>query len=701
MRIESVEIKNGCQHRSFKGEFGPGVVVVEGPNGSGKSNLIKLIVRGLTGVSLNYGKKEDDLTWGEGTGVVKVDFSAGGQRGFIQRSLKNASCRMEFGEKKFKTAKDIDSAIYDILGVSSKILAEIVMAQQGRIESVLFQAPAERAKSMQELFGTLQAEKIRGVLADDLANTPAASRAAVIKSMQDKLATDILAPLKEAAGQVENLKKDLLSDEDLATSQGIVQEYLNQSQNQVALEKAQAAYKTVFDKLQDRRSRFHILTDILSKNEQVINDLRELIATLSEKINTADSRRSLKQQRDAALQELARHEAVLRQPEPQQPHTKEELAELNSRFSENMNELTISQRLVNSVGQQNKCPVCQSDVPPETVTKHMERIGQIQPVAQQLEAEIHGKEAAMKKWTAAHAQWAAEVATARRQHVQLQQQISEIPDYEVPSAAELEEDRKTVADFQKLERSQVEANAERVQVEKDVQSLEADALRLSEEVKAAEAKQVEKSEGAAYTTARDHITKHEHAKMTLASLDGRIQTLREQQESTEKSIEELKNEEARLERIKEWRELVDRARSLLHRDQLPNLVAQAYVKAINRRLAKYLEMFEVPYTCMIGSDLSVICAFSGGRQLPAERLSGGEKVMLGIAFRFAIYDMFASNLGLLILDEPTVFLDSDRIDAVYELLERVKSYSKSAGLQLIVVTHEKRLAGVADRVISL
>jgi len=190
MRIESVEVKNGCQHRAFKAEFGAGVIVIEGPNGSGKSNLIKLIVRGLTGVSLNYGKKEDDLTWGESTGTVKVEFTVGGQRGFIQRSLKNASCRMEFGERKFKTAKEIDGAIYDILGVSSKVLTEIVMAQQGRIESVLFQAPAERAKSMQELFGTLQAEKIRTVLAEDLANTPAASRAAVIKALEDKLARE-------------------------------------------------------------------------------------------------------------------------------------------------------------------------------------------------------------------------------------------------------------------------------------------------------------------------------------------------------------------------------------------------------------------------------------------------------------------------------------------------------------------------------
>ena len=57
--------------------------------------------------------------------------------------------------------------------------------------------------------------------------------------------------------------------------------------------------------------------------------------------------------------------------------------------------------------------------------------------------------------------------------------------------------------------------------------------------------------------------------------------------------------------------------------------------------------------------------------------------------------------ALPILDEPTVYLDSDRVDSVLTLLEKAKGYSKSAGLQLVVITHETRLAGVFDQVIEL
>ena len=88
-------------------------------------------------------------------------------------------------------------------------------------------------------------------------------------------------------------------------------------------------------------------------------------------------------------------------------------------------------------------------------------------------------------------------------------------------------------------------------------------------------------------------------------------------------------------------------------------------------------------------------------EVPAERLSGGQKVELSLAFRFAIYDLFSGNLGLLVLDEPTVFLDTDRIDSVCRLMTMVRSYSQSAGLQVIVVTHEQRLAEVCDCVIRM
>jgi DNA repair exonuclease SbcCD ATPase subunit len=76
-------------------------------------------------------------------------------------------------------------------------------------------------------------------------------------------------------------------------------------------------------------------------------------------------------------------------------------------------------------------------------------------------------------------------------------------------------------------------------------------------------------------------------------------------------------------------------------------------------------------------------------------------VLLGLAFRFAVYDLFTSTLGVLIIDEPTAYLDEENIDNVFKLLESVKEYSKASGLQVIVISHEPRLMPVFDHVIEV
>jgi DNA repair exonuclease SbcCD ATPase subunit len=701
MRIEAVEIKNGCQHRAFKDEFGPGVIVIEGPNGSGKSNLIKLIVRGITGLAMNYGKKEDDLTFNETQGFVKVDFSVAGQKGTIMRNLKSASCKMTFGGRDYKTVKEIDEAIFGILGISSKVMAEIVMAQQGKIESVLFQAPAERARSMQELFGTLQAEKLREILAEDLADTPIASRADTIRQLEDGLQVSIKGPLAQAMNDLGAVRGVMLTPMDKTYSEEVVRNYETQQANKMALDTSIRDEGECKSQLEKHDARMAVLTKTYSDNLAVINDLRPLAQTIREKIASADKNKMIKGLRDAAIRSLQECTAKLSLPEPQCQASQANLDKARALLNTLDNEIQTLRTLVQSVGGKTVCPTCQQPVSAELIAAKTARLNELQPQAAGVANAVNQSESLIRSWTQQYAQWQADINNARTTHVKLQETIASLPEVTIPSDQELALDKETVGDFDALERAQARTQADLNNMQGFRATIADGLAKATERRKAVEQCQVAMGDMVLYQTSKEKLEKHNKAVLAEATLAGRIATLQDQQKSTEAQISTLKAEEAKLEKVKEWRELLEKARQCLHRDQLPNLVAQSYIRALNGRLAKYLDMFEVPYTCKIGPEMDVVCAFSGGRKLPAERLSGGEKVMLGIAFRFAIYDLFASNLGLLILDEPTVFLDDDRIDCVYDLLEKVKSYSKSAGLQLIVITHEKRLAAVADRVISL
>ena len=76
---------------------------------------------------------------------------------------------------------------------------------------------------------------------------------------------------------------------------------------------------------------------------------------------------------------------------------------------------------------------------------------------------------------------------------------------------------------------------------------------------------------------------------------------------------------------------------------------------------------------------------------PAQ-LSGGEQQ------RVAIARALAKNPKLLLCDEPTGALDYNTGKAILKLLQDT---SRSTGMTVIIITHNKALCAMADRVISV
>ena len=73
-------------------------------------------------------------------------------------------------------------------------------------------------------------------------------------------------------------------------------------------------------------------------------------------------------------------------------------------------------------------------------------------------------------------------------------------------------------------------------------------------------------------------------------------------------------------------------------------------------------------------------------------LSGGEQQRIALA-RACIH-----HPKIILCDEPTSFLDRERGKQIMELLQKIKSDNKCT---LIVVTHDPRILGFADRIIEI
>ncbi len=197
----------------------------------------------------------------------------------------------------------------------------------------------------------------------------------------------------------------------------------------------------------------------------------------------------------------------------------------------------------------------------------------------------------------------------------------------------------------------------------------------------------------------------------LQEIKGRVKALEQSLESLERDIEYLAKE---LENIGEYRKKAD----VIEKRVLPelnkireryrkykNAVAEAALKEVESYASEIFEEFtegkysgiKLKQVLEKKEKLKVFVVYQG-EEKDISFLSGGELIALGLAFRLALaMFMVRGKLPLLILDEPTPFLDEERrrklVDITTSYLRRIP--------QVIVVSHDDELKDAADRVINV
>lgn len=295
-------------------------------------------------------------------------------------------------------------------------------------------------------------------------------------------------------------------------------------------------------------------------------------------------------------------------------------------------------------------------------------------------------------------------ADAKRVHEQaerLKQQLSELPvrqgnvDTVVADAQQLlERARKLDVDVNvhRSNLSSIDGELERVEASITAKQAQADESKgigdvLSETemaklVEAAEAYEVVYAEMVELRSERDHLSNEVNAQE--ASLHAKQERLRKEA------------------RDAEWVKVCRRVQDVLRPSKLPSLIMREFAKAVNLRIEHYLQIWQAPFTLRIDPDDAFnFIANKDGHDMPAARLSCGEKVVVSTSFRFAMADTFASDVGLLVLDEPSAYLDKENISHLQDLLMKLKELANDTGRQIILVTHEESLLGFVDHAIRI
>jgi energy-coupling factor transporter ATP-binding protein EcfA2 len=153
--------------------------------------------------------------------------------------------------------------------------------------------------------------------------------------------------------------------------------------------------------------------------------------------------------------------------------------------------------------------------------------------------------------------------------------------------------------------------------------------------------------------------------------------------------------------LRSWSETAERVRDALK--NAPRMVAQRNLQRLEVSINELLRIFQVNFQVKVAEDgtPTFIAEFYDGRRQVAQRLSIGQKTVLALAFRVAVNAMFAEEIGLLALDEPTASLDQPRIQALAPVLEKLRELSTAKGLQCLLVTHATTLSNLFESAIEL
>ena len=187
----------------------------------------------------------------------------------------------------------------------------------------------------------------------------------------------------------------------------------------------------------------------------------------------------------------------------------------------------------------------------------------------------------------------------------------------------------------------------------------------------------------------------------LSAVEAEIRGMEEEVAEKEREIEGLSTQAEELSKVaKKLAVLAWIKENILHRERAPALIRERAREAVESLLTDYLARLGIEFDSVkVGRDFS-ITLIRGGIEAPFTSLSGGEKVALSIALLLALRAaVLGRAAGFLILDEPTIHLDSERRELFVELLREFRG--GRIVKQLLVVTHDERVEDAADLVIRV
>lgn len=710
MRCTQLTLSNFGNHSFRVFDFTGGLIGIIGPNGSGKSHILGGISYALTGTNPNAGVKLDniyDQAPATATSYVQLKCEHGPTRFVVTRNIRPArpTATMVINDSETITGDtEVTARIEQILGVNSDVINDIVIVAQADIFGFLNKLPAKRAEQFQKLFQTERAAVLYKVINDHLRSVEIPT----LGADPDILRHTVQQQTAEHAQVLDALSK--------CRSHEVIQQtrdqYVTLLQNWGRRSKLEQSLQQLQTNCEQNLLTIKQHEQLLQQHAQQRQELQSSLAAVESSAEEARVQLAMlseRQQQKVAYDRLATRVTAtqqgvesFRQQAPVVPvNYMADLTPVRRAYAEHSANLQHKQRFVASFANGvAECPTCHT--PSTSLAPELAIAKASIPDLESQVASAASLITACEQYDRAVSTYRSLLSSNETQLAALQRDLQALPAPE-PVAVDPAALQQVLTNKETLAKGlrECEQTIERVRTAVATyrgqwQAMQVQVLQL----------QTELSQLPIYD--ENTISQAQLAFNGLSSEAAYLRNLEANELTIRTRLTELHNQLQQCESVavvaakrRDWCAFAGRVRDLFHKDAAPRFVAQRNLEQLQTTINDVLAMFDTNFRVTADEGLSFQAQFVNGSRQPAERLSGGQKVILALAFRLALNLMFAENLGALYLDEPTSWLDEHHIRGFEPVLQRLRDYAATRGLQSIIVTHERGLAHLFDMVISL
>lgn len=667
--IKSIELGDFLAHSDTSLEFENGVTVFVGDNGSGKSSIIDAITFSLFGQHTRKSNK-GLIKRGSNQGFVKVRFSInekqyeavrkidskGSLSAKFSKIINDEHIQIAAGERK-QFGESMTQEVERKIGLDFEKLKIASIVRQGELDAIINAKPKEFKELLNAIIGI------------DKLDIASESMKIAKKEFREKIMREV----GYDDTHIEMLEKNLERyQKEIEVSKP------EKNELEIKQKKLQVIVEELRKEIEIETPKIDKINQLESRKKELSIYAKDAIQSIQHEIN--ENERKI---RDCeGCFEQANHKLDL---EAKFQKTEQAIEDTSKKIQEITNQtvsLKEKQILASKLQlKDNKCPVCDSKVErlnPLFQEEHLrEKI-------KTLQAEIIVKE---KEKTVYH---------------QKKKEFSE----KIQHARDAEATLRAHSITEKLELDEIQKNIKlkKLQIQKVSLTTNKNFIKISEIDSHAkmifdiiskleyETKDFDEQE---FSKLKISVKEKQ---IELSGVDQQIGAISEKISKGEEQIKIIKDAISELTLVKKYMLNLDEIQNnVFSRDgSVATSLRSWALNTISTKASEYLSLLNTKIQRIALSekarDISITC-YSKHEVLDLESLSGGEKISVALSLRLGMASLLgASNLNLMILDEPTTHLDAERKKSLVGVLSQLSDISNAERpMQFIIITHDAEI----------